>query len=244
MDVCGICMSPVEGEIVRLKCNDLHFFCNDCIIDWYKELKRTKYKNMYQKENEFRVRMCPICREDGGLLPLFKKEDYIASIHEKKLYKKKKEKKVKEKKVKEKVEKKLCDFEMASGKRCTRLGGEKYGGRCFQHANPKEEKKEVKVPTFDMEDEVEEMINPTDETTYEEDLEGVLMDIEDEWVHAIYELNELEEKIEKGESEFPEETKESLRSFMDFIHLYQDSLVQQLLKEKIEMIQKKLENKP
>jgi hypothetical protein len=241
MEICGICMSPVEGEIVRLKCNDLHFFCNDCIIDWYKELKKTKYKNMYKQENEFRVRMCPICREDGGLLPLFKKEDYIASIHEKKLYKKKKKEK-KEKKVKEKVEKKVCDVEMSSGKRCTRLGGEKYGGRCFQHG--KEEKKEVKLPTFDMEDEVEEMVNPPDETTYEEDLEGVMMDIEDEWIHAIYELNELEEKIEKGEVEISEETKEAVRSFMDFIHLYQDPFVQKLLKEKIEMIQKKLENKP
>lgn len=242
MSICGICMSPVEGEIVRLKCNDLHFFCNDCIVDWYKELKRTKYKNMYKKENEFRVRMCPICRQDGGLLPLFKKEDYIASIHEKKLYKKKKEKK-KVKNEKEKVEKKLCDFEMTSGKRCTRLGGDKYGGRCFQHTSSKEEKKEVNVQTFDIEDEIEEMVNP-DETTYEEDLEGVMMDIEDEWVHAIYELNELEEKIEKGEVKFSEETKETIRSFMDFIHLYQDSFVQQLLKEKIEMIEKKLENKP
>lgn len=244
MDICGICMSPVEGEIVRLKCNNLHFFCNDCIIDWYKELKKTMYKNMYKKENEFRVRMCPICREDGGLLPLFKKEDYIASIHEKKIYKNK-EKKVKKKKEKiEKIEKKICDYEMMSGKRCTRLSNEKYGWKCFQHTSPKEEKKEVNVQNFDIEDEIEDMVNPPDDTTYEEDLEGMMMDIEDEWVHTIYELNELEEKIDNGEVEFLEETKEIVRSFMDFVHLYKDSFCQELLKDKIESIQKKLENKP
>lgn len=227
-------MSPIEGEIVRLQCNDTHYFCNDCIVDWYKELKSTKYKYMYKKDYEFRVRMCPICREDGGLLPLFKQEDYIPSIHQKNLYKKKRVKK--EKKKKEKVEKRLCGCDLGKGKSCSRLANEKYDWKCFQHGK-KEGKKEI-----NMEEEIEEMVNPVDdETLYEEDLESVMKDIEDEWIHAIYQLNELEEKIDSGEIEKSEETKNLIKSFLDFVHLYENEIVQDLLKERIQNLENKIE---
>ena len=235
MEICNICMSPIEGELVRLKCNDTHFFCNSCIMDWYIELKGMKYKKMYDSVNEYRMRMCPICRKDGGLLPLFRLDDYVPSVHEKKLYKKKKkiEKNV--------VEKKMCNHELLKGKRCMRTGSEKYGWKCFQHQ--KVEVEIVSSKILNMEEEIEEMIQPVDETLYEEDLEGVLMNIENEWVHAIYELNELEEKIEKGEldDKSKDDFKNMIHSFMDYIYMYDDKHIQQLLKERIVSLQKKLE---
>ncbi len=234
-EICNICMSPVEGEIVRLQCNDTHYFCNDCIVDWYKELKSKKYKYMYKKDYEFRVRMCPICREDGGLLPLFKQEEYIPSIHHKNLYKKKKVKKGKKKEDVE-VKKRLCGFEIGNGRSCSRLANEKYDWRCFQHGKKEEKKEKVEM---DIEDEIEEMVNPVDETLYEEDLEGVMQNIEDEWIHAMYELNELEEKIDSGEIEKSDETKVLIHSFLDFVHLYKNEIVQNLLRDRI----KNLENK-
>ena len=132
------------------------------------------------------------------------------------------------------MEKRLCGCDLGKGKSCSRLANEKYDWKCFQHGK-KEEKKEMNI-----EDEIEEMVNPVDETLYEEDLEGVMQDIEDEWIHAIYQLNELEEKIDKGEIEKSEETKNLIRSFLDFVHLYDNELVQGLLVERIENLENKV----
>lgn len=123
---CNICREGIERRLVRLKCNpQLHYFCEECITDWYKQLKKDKYKYEYQKENEFKVRMCPICRLDGGLLPLFHLDSYIPSIHEKKLYK----------------EFVACKFEKKGGVRCKRRGCDEYDDFCLQHFEMDKKKK-------------------------------------------------------------------------------------------------------
>jgi hypothetical protein len=131
---CNICTEVIDGVPIRLKCNpNLHYFCEECITGWYSELKKNKYKLMYSEENEYIQRMCPICRQDGGLIPLYKKENYIPSIHTRKLCTIKK-KKIVEKKV-EKKEKKLCTYFINGFIKCKRTGSEKYGGCCYQHEN-------------------------------------------------------------------------------------------------------------
>ena len=71
---CNICTDKIEkNNIIGLKCNfKKHIFCYDCISDWYKEIK---YKASYTKN------MCPICRKNGGLLPVLNDEKFIKNIH-------------------------------------------------------------------------------------------------------------------------------------------------------------------
>ena len=78
--LCNICSEEIDKDkIIALKCNPTkHIFCYDCIFDWYKEVsknKNTHYQN-YSKKN-----MCPICRENGGLLPLCNKYKFTKGIH-------------------------------------------------------------------------------------------------------------------------------------------------------------------
>ncbi len=134
---CNICTDIIEGEVIRLKCNpDLHYFCEECITGWYVELKKNKYKYMYDNENEYMMRMCPICRQEGGLLPLFKQENYIPSIHSRKVCKPKIKKVGIKKQIKKEMKKKeLCSYLIYGFIKCKRVGNEKYGGCCYQHAN-------------------------------------------------------------------------------------------------------------
>lgn len=77
--LCNICSEEIdEDKIIGLKCNpDKHIFCYDCIIDWYKQLKfNKKYNNNYNTVN-----MCPICRGNGGLIPIYGTDEPIKNIH-------------------------------------------------------------------------------------------------------------------------------------------------------------------
>ena len=71
---CNICTGQIEkNNIIGLKCNfKKHFFCYECIFDWYKEINN---KSIYTKN------MCPICRKKGGLLPLIKNHTFVKNIH-------------------------------------------------------------------------------------------------------------------------------------------------------------------
>ena len=64
---CPICLDPLpEKDCTLLKCD--HTFHYACILDWYLSDKCR--------------RVCPICRKDGGVLPLPKGEEIIPEIHE------------------------------------------------------------------------------------------------------------------------------------------------------------------
>lgn len=75
---CNICSEQVnKTELVRLKCNpSKHYFCYSCILDWYKEVKKLKYTNHYI------MNMCPICRKNGGFLPIIESVTPIKGIHQ------------------------------------------------------------------------------------------------------------------------------------------------------------------
>ena len=78
-NICNICSDNIIGNnAIGLKCNPTkHIFCYECIYDWYKELKKNKYTNNYSIKN-----MCPICRKNGGLLPVHSKFKTINGIHD------------------------------------------------------------------------------------------------------------------------------------------------------------------
>lgn len=203
---CQICMEHIDGNIVRLKCNpDNHVFCEECITNWYKELKKNKYKYCYDSENEYIQRMCPMCRLDGGLLPLFKLENYIPSIHERKLYK-------------DKSKIKLCGFEITKENKscrtcklpngdnqevreirtCKRQGIKKYNGLCAQH---------YKIQKKDEEEEEDDIFGEDD-----------MKEVENEWIHDYMKvedfLNTVDE-VEKSGIEIPEDVKKDVQSSVD-----------------------------
>ena len=77
---CNICSEVIpEKRVIGLKCNvKKHIFCYDCINDWYNMIK----KNYYQcsNANYTLIRMCPICRKNGGYLPNLD-NNYVKEIH-------------------------------------------------------------------------------------------------------------------------------------------------------------------
>jgi len=77
--LCNICSEEIEEDkIIGLTCNpDKHIFCYDCIIEWYKQLKTKKNNN----HNYNITNMCPICRNYGGLIPVYKDDEMIKGIH-------------------------------------------------------------------------------------------------------------------------------------------------------------------
>lgn len=79
---CNICCEQIDSDkIVGLACNpDKHIFCYECITDWYNEIKVKKKHHIYHS-NYTIITMCPICRENGGLLPLAKDTPYVKGIH-------------------------------------------------------------------------------------------------------------------------------------------------------------------
>jgi hypothetical protein len=76
--ICNICSDKIDDDkIVSLKCDPTrHIFCYDCILDWYKQLKKKNNMGNYNIKN-----MCPICRENGGLLPIYNNDIPIKNIH-------------------------------------------------------------------------------------------------------------------------------------------------------------------
>lgn len=74
---CNICTDNIEdNQIIGLKCNPhKHVFCYNCILDWYLQIKKNKTMGNYTIKT-----MCPICRNNGGLLPCLDKK-WIKGIH-------------------------------------------------------------------------------------------------------------------------------------------------------------------
>ena len=74
---CNICSEEINKDnMVRLKCDpDKHYFCYSCILDWFKEVKKLRYTNHYI------ANMCPICRKNGGFLPINDDVIPIKGIH-------------------------------------------------------------------------------------------------------------------------------------------------------------------
>lgn len=68
--ICNICQCSIEqNKIIGLKCNiKKHVFCYDCIFDWYKEINNN-IKSYTFHNNYNIIKMCPICRKNGGFLP-------------------------------------------------------------------------------------------------------------------------------------------------------------------------------
>jgi hypothetical protein len=77
--LCNICAEKIEtNNAIGLKCSPKkHIFCYECILDWYKELNKNKNTNNYTIRN-----MCPICRKNGGLLPIHNNFKVIKGIHD------------------------------------------------------------------------------------------------------------------------------------------------------------------
>ena len=77
--ICNICIDDVPlDKVVTLKCNSVHTFCYKCIFDWYKQPNHKKYSTGQKKGSP---RVCPICRKDGGPLPLPEGESEMNGIH-------------------------------------------------------------------------------------------------------------------------------------------------------------------
>ena len=77
--ICNICIDDVPlDKVVTLKCNPVHTFCYKCIFDWYKQPNHKKYSTGQKKVSP---RVCPICRKDGGPLPLPEGETEFSGIH-------------------------------------------------------------------------------------------------------------------------------------------------------------------
>ncbi len=77
--VCCICSEELPNDsTIGLSCNpNKHTFCKECITDWYSIIKKNKYMN----SNYDKPRMCPVCREDGGLIPHSDQSGFIRGIH-------------------------------------------------------------------------------------------------------------------------------------------------------------------
>lgn len=78
---CQICTEKLEdGNIIGLKCNDKHFFCYNCIYDWYCSISKNNYSN-------YSIRtQCPVCRKNGGKLPLIEGYTFKNHVHYSKNY--------------------------------------------------------------------------------------------------------------------------------------------------------------
>ena len=77
---CNICSELIpKNRIIGLKCNvKKHIFCYDCINDWYLITKKNMNHNLNSNYNF--VRMCPICRKNGGYLPNLN-NNYVKDVH-------------------------------------------------------------------------------------------------------------------------------------------------------------------
>ena len=69
---CNICSEIIDdNKIIGLKCDPIkHIFCYDCIFSWYKQLNKKKKNSNYTITT-----MCPICRKNGGHLPIIDIQD-------------------------------------------------------------------------------------------------------------------------------------------------------------------------
>jgi len=118
--ICNICSNSIENnKIIGLKCNvKKHVFCYDCISDWYKVIKNSMKSNINCNYNF--IRMCPICRRNGGYLPNLNNK-FISEIH----YSKKNE-----------DIKQTCGYALKSKNNfCMNLGQKCFNNLCKKHFN-------------------------------------------------------------------------------------------------------------
>jgi len=105
--LCNICGDICENE-TTLKCNTEHVFCYVCIYDWFKHLMTANCTY-----SQYKKRMCPICKKDGGYLEYYPIYVYNNNIHIKK--------------------ETLCNTPSAKNpsKLCSKKG--LYNGKCYIH---------------------------------------------------------------------------------------------------------------
>jgi len=119
---CNICTEEIpDDKVVSLGCNPLkHIFCYDCIFDWYNQLKIKPNISNYGM-----IRMCPICRENGGYLPLYGNK-YVRGIHGTKCNQ-------------IIIDHKKCGYTLKNNSTCNNNGYNKYEGLCKLHKTIKDE---------------------------------------------------------------------------------------------------------
>ena len=66
--ICTICQEDLckKHDVITLQCGQRHAFCYECIYQWYIKIR-------YNKEDgseTYQAHSCPMCFQDGGLLPL------------------------------------------------------------------------------------------------------------------------------------------------------------------------------
>ena len=112
---CNICTEEIANDkIVSLACDpSKHIFCYDCIFDWYSQLKNKPNISNYET-----FKICPMCRKDGGYLPLYGNK-YIRGIHGTK--------------VNQIIVEKKCGFKLDNEIICDKIGHKNYGGFCYEH---------------------------------------------------------------------------------------------------------------
>jgi hypothetical protein len=81
---CNICTENIDTtQLVTLACNPNHYFCYTCIFDWYNTIKHNPSTFTFSS-NENKQCTCPICKKDGGILPLLPPHiEPIIGIHAK-----------------------------------------------------------------------------------------------------------------------------------------------------------------
>jgi hypothetical protein len=134
--MCNICCEQIDSDkIVGLGCNpNKHIFCYQCITDWYNEIKIKKKTNIYHS-NYTIITMCPICRENGGLLPLAKNTAYVKGIHIVNYNNIIKTNKINKNESTPIV---LCGVKLSTKNGfCSALGKTEHGGVCGRHKNSK-----------------------------------------------------------------------------------------------------------
>ena len=115
---CNICDDTILNDtIIGLHCDPYkHIFCYQCILDWYTVLKKKTHYANYQM-----VTMCPICKQNGGKIPICNDVTPIKGIHTMKP-------------IKPFI---ICGASLKSNpsKKCSARGNDKYGGKCHYHKN-------------------------------------------------------------------------------------------------------------
>jgi len=70
---CCICLEIIKTNLARLKCD--HLFHYECIFSWYSRL-------VNNNNNSTEYHKCPMCNQDGGLLPIIDGQEPIENITE------------------------------------------------------------------------------------------------------------------------------------------------------------------
>ena len=143
-NTCSICSDEIaENKGISLSCNpSKHIFCYDCIFDWYYQLKTKPNVSNYNM-----ARMCPVCRNDGGYLPIIEGFNYIRGIHYNKVS------------IPICFEVKKCGYKLKNNNElCSKKGQEKYGGLCLVHHNCSKKNSVIDVNTENM---INNIINET-----------------------------------------------------------------------------------